>query len=175
MIKEGHFLLASGLHSATYFEKFRILEHPELLSEVCKMIKENFKSLDFTTVAGPTLGGVVIAYETAKQFDKRCIFAEKTPEGMDFLRGFKIEQGEKILVVDDVLTTGGSVFKTIDAVRKKQGIVAAVAVLVDRSEKPIDFGAPMFAVYKAPTKNYNPTDCPLCQKGLELIKPGGKT
>ncbi|MDD5530371.1 MAG: orotate phosphoribosyltransferase [bacterium] len=174
MKKDGHFLLASGLHSATYFEKFRILEHPEFLVPVCEQIKEKFGSTDFLTVAGPTLGGVVIAYEVAKQFNKRCIFAEKTPEGLAFLRGFKIEKGEKILVVDDVLTTGGSVFKTIDAVNKNGGVVAGVAVLVDRSENPIDFKAPFFAVYKAPTKNYSPDDCPLCKQGIELVKPGGK-
>lgn len=175
MIKEGHFLLASGLHSGIYFEKFRILEHPELLSEVCSQIKESFKDLDFTTVAGPTLGGVVIAYETAKQFNKRCIFAEKTPNGLDFLRGFKIQKGEKILVVDDVLTTGGSVMQTIEAVQKKGGIVAGVAVLVDRSEKPIDFKTRFFAVHKAPTKAYCSCECPLCKQGVELVKPGGKT
>ena len=173
MLREGHFELTSGLHSGMYFEKFRLLEHPDLTSLVCREIGNAFKDIDFTTVAGPTTGGVIIAYEVAKQLKKRCIFAEKSGEGREFLRGFQVAQGEKVLVVDDVLTTGGSITQTISAVQRRNGVVIGVGVIVDRSEKEPEFGVPLFAVYKSPVKNWKPSECPLCKKGIELFKPGG--
>ncbi|HID92998.1 MAG TPA: orotate phosphoribosyltransferase [bacterium (Candidatus Stahlbacteria)] len=172
MIMEGHFELASGLHSSIYFEKFRLLEHPEYTKAVCQEIANHFKHMEVKTVAGPTTGGIIIAYEVAKQLGKRCIFAERTQEGRDFLRGFKIEGGEKILVVDDVLTTGGSITDVINAIKARNGIVVGVGVVVDRSEG-VDFGVPLFSVYKTRVKNFTPQDCPLCREGVSLTKPGG--
>ncbi|MDI6840626.1 MAG: orotate phosphoribosyltransferase [bacterium] len=174
MIREGHFELTSGLHSGTYFEKFRLLEHPELTALVCEQICTAFKDTAFTTVAGPTTGGVIIAYEVAKQLKKRCIFAEKSGEGREFLRGFQVTQGEQVLVVDDVLTTGGSIIQTISAIQRRNGVVVGVGVIVDRSEQKPNFAVPLFAVYKSPTKNFLPDNCPLCKKNIKLTKPGGK-
>lgn len=178
MIKEGHFLLTSGLHSGVYFEKFRLLEHPEYLSILTNKIAEHFNpdisGKDFDTVAGPTTGGIVIAYEVAKILDKRCIFAEKTGQGRDFLRGYKIKKGEKILIVDDVFTTGGSIRDVIAAVKNRGAIVTGIGIIVDRSEHTPDFGIPFFAVYKKIVKNYTPESCPFCKKGIKLIKLGGK-
>ncbi len=174
VIREGHFELTSGLHSGIYFEKFRLLEHPEITTLICKEIAERFKSEDFSTVAGPTTGGIIIAYELARQLGKRCIFAEKSDEGREFKRGFEIKPGERILVVDDIFTTGDSIRDTISAVKRKAGVVIGVGVIVDRSEQTIEFGVPFFSVYKAPTKNWKPSECPLCKEGLELLKPGGR-
>ncbi len=180
MIKEGHFLLASGLHSGIYFEKFRLLEHPEYLSIFTNKIAEYFKDEDFETVAGPTTGGIVIAYEVAKILDKRCIFAEKTEQGRDFLRGYKIKKGEKILIVDDVFTTGSSIKDVIAAVKNRGAIVTGIGIIVDRSDPALihkcgaDFGIPFFAVYKKIVKNYTPDNCPFCKKGIKLVKLGGK-
>lgn len=173
LIMEGHFELTSGLHSGIYFEKFRLLEHPEHTKAACQEIANHFKNMEFKTVAGPTTGGIIIAYEVAKQLGKRCIFAERTQEGRDFLRGFKIERGEKILVVDDVLTTGGSLKDVINAVKARNGVVVGVGVIVDRSDGA-DFGAPLFSVYKTRVKNFTPHDCPLCRQGVGLTKPGGR-
>jgi orotate phosphoribosyltransferase len=173
LIMEGHFELTSGLHSGLYFEKFRLLEHPEHTKAACQEIANHFKDMEVETVAGPTMGGIIIACEVAKQLGKRCIFAERTPEGRDFLRGFKIQSSEKILVVDDVLTTGGSIKDVINAVKARNGIVVGVGVIVDRSER-VDFGTPLFSVYKTRVKNYTPQDCPLCKKGITLTKPGGR-
>lgn len=175
MLKEGHFLLTSGLHSGLYFEKFRLLEKPDLTSKICQRLTEAFQDKSVDTVAGPTTGGVVIAYEVAGQLKKRCIFAERTPEGRDFLRGFEIRPEERVLIVDDVLTTGGSVKETIRAVEKRRGTVVGIGVLVDRSEVPIDLDYPLFAVYKKAVKNYDPADCPFCKQGIPLTKPGGST
>ncbi|MCK4352445.1 orotate phosphoribosyltransferase [candidate division WOR-3 bacterium] len=174
LLKKGHFELASGLHSHTYFEKFRLLEHPELTTLFCKQIAQAFKDQEFTTVAGPTTGGIIIAHEVAKQLKKRCIFAERSGEGRDFLRGFQITPGERILVVDDVLTTGGSIIKTVSAIKRRAGIVIGVGVIINRSEKEPQFEVPLFSVYKTSVKNFLPTQCPLCKKGIKLTKPGGK-
>lgn len=180
MIKEGHFLLTSGLHSGVYFEKFRLLEHPEYLSIFTNKIAGHFKDKDFDTVAGPTTGGIIIAYEVAKALNKRCIFAEKTGQGRDFLRGYKIKKGEKILIVDDVFTTGGSIKDVIAAVKNRGAIVTGIGIIVDRSDPAhkfmcgADFGIPFFAVYKKIVKNYPPESCPFCKKGTKLVKLGGK-
>ncbi len=174
VIQDGHFELTSGLHSGIYFEKFRLLEHPEITTLICKEIAKRFKSENFSTVVGPTTGGIIIAYELARQLNKRCIFAEKSEEGREFKRGFKLSPNERILVVDDIFTTGGSIKDTISAVKKKNGVVIGLGVIVDRSEKLIDFGVPFFSVYKSPAKNWKPSECPLCKKGIELSKPGGR-
>ena len=173
MVKEGHFLLSSGLHSGLYFEKFRLLERPDLTSKVCTRLATAFQDKEVNTVAGPTTGGIIIAYEVARRLKTRCVFAERTPEGRDFLRGFEIRPGERILVVDDVLTTGGSIRDTLQAVAKRGGEVVAIGVVVDRREEDFDIGYPLFSVLKNAVKNYDPRDCPLCKRGLPLTKPGG--
>jgi len=171
-IKEGHFLLASGLHSPIYWEKFRILQYPHLTGELCGLIAEHFKAKKIDVVAGPTTGGIILAFETARQLGVRSIFAEKEAGLRVFRRDFRISPGEHILVVDDILTTGGSVRETVSAVEKWGGIPIGIGVLVDRSEKDMDFGAPLFSCLRAPTTVYSPQDCPLCAARLPLVKPG---
>lgn len=172
--REGHFLLASGLHSQYYFEKFRLLERPELLTPLCQELSKQLSKLEFDSLCGPTTGGIIIAYEIARILGKRCVFAEKTATGRDFLRHQKIEHGESFAAVDDVLTTGGSIVASMDALKKHGARVVAVGVLIDRSEKSPDFGLPLYSVYKNPVRNYVPSQCPLCDKGVPLSKPGGK-
>ncbi len=174
VVKEGHFLLASGLHSQYYFEKFRLLEQPGLLNPFCEELAGTCRQIDFHTVCGPTTGGVIIAYEVARLLQKRCLFAEKTPQGRGFLRKQEILKGESFIVVDDVLTTGGSVRATMEAIGQHGGNVVAVGVLIDRSETPPDFGIPLHSVYKNPVKNHTPHECPLCKSDVPLVKPGGK-
>ncbi len=171
-VRNGHFLLASGLHSGIYFEKFRLLEYPTITEQLCKEIAAALPEADL--VAGPTTGGVIVAYEVARHLGVRCIFAEKAQDGRDFYRGFEIHGGEKVLVVDDVMTTGGSILDTLAAVERCGGTVVGVGVLIDRSSTPSAFDCPFFSVYKKEVTTYTPEDCPLCQKGIELEKPGGK-
>lgn len=171
-IKEGHFLLASGLHSPVYWEKFRILQHPYYTGKLCSLIAQHFKEQKIDVVAGPTTGGIILAFETARQLGVRSIFAEKEGEIRVFRRDFKITPSERILIVDDILTTGSSIRETLNAVEKLGGIIIGIGALVDRSEGNIDFGLPFFSCLRAPTTTYLPEDCPLCAAHIPLVKPG---
>ncbi len=165
---EGHFQLASGKHSSIYIEKFRLLERPTQTEALCRMIADWARGLSAEVVAGPTTGGVIISYETARLLGLRGIFAEKRGEGRSFQRGFTIRRGERVLVVDDVLTTGGSVREVLDAVRREGGDVAGVAVLIDRTAGSVDFGAPFFACLTVDVPACEPDGCPECERGVPL-------
>lgn len=169
---EGHFLLTSGLHSPAYWEKFRILEQPALTVKLCQLISRHFKDKGIQTVAGPTVGGIIIAFEVARQLGVRSIYAEREGGARVFRRGFTLATGERILVVDDVLTTGGSLREVIAAVTRLGGEVVGAAVLVDRSEEELDLGVPFFRCHRASLPTYTPEKCPLCASGVPLIKPG---
>jgi len=172
-ILKGHFLLASGLHSPIYWEKFRVLQSPNYTEQLCRMIATHFQEEGVQVVAGPTTGGIILAFETARQLGVRGIFAEK--EGATeraFRRGFSINPGERVLIVDDILTTGSSIRQVIAAVTKQGGIVIGIGVLVDRSEPGVDFGVPLFSCLRSITPTYTPQDCPLCAKNIPLVKPG---
>jgi len=171
-VKEGHFLLASGLHSPVYWEKFRILQYPHYTEKLCSLIAQHFKDQQIDVVAGPTTGGIILAFETARQLGVRSIFAEKEGEARVFRRDFDLTPGERILIVDDVMTTGGSIRETMSAVDKLGGTIIGVAVLVDRSQEKVDFGVPLFSCLRAPTTVYPPQECPLCAAHIPLVKPG---
>jgi orotate phosphoribosyltransferase len=170
---KGHFLLTSGRHSPVYWEKARVLQFPEYTEKLCATIAEHFRKSGIQVVAGPTTPGIILAYETARQLGVRGIFAEKDESGgRVFRRGFKIDPGEKVLVVDDILTTGGSVRDVVAAVEKSGGRVVGIGVLVDRSAGKTDFGVPFFACHSTEAVTYPPDNCPLCAEGLPLVKPG---
>jgi orotate phosphoribosyltransferase len=171
-VLNGHFLLTSGLHSPVYWEKFRILEFPEYTAQLCAMIADRFKGRGVEVVAGPTTGGIILAYEVAKQMGVRSIYAEKEGEGRSFRRGFVLRPGEKVLVVDDILTTGKSVREVLDAVKGWEGEVVGIGVLVDRAEDELQLGYPLFSCLRSITPAYRPDECPLCKEGLPLTKPG---
>jgi orotate phosphoribosyltransferase len=174
-LQEGHFLLTSGLHSPVYWEKFRVLQYPRYTEKLCRLIAKHFQKQNVEVVAGPTTGGIILAFEVARQLGIKSIFAEKEGEKRIFRRGFTLNQGERILVVDDVLTTGGSVKEVLDAVKQLRGNVIGVGVLVDRTQEDIKFEAPLFSCIRAPAITYTPTDCPLCAAGMPLVKPGSST
>ncbi|OGO03817.1 MAG: orotate phosphoribosyltransferase [Chloroflexi bacterium RBG_13_53_26] len=169
---EGHFQLTSGLHSPIYWEKFRILEQPRYTERLCRMIAEHFRGHNIQLVAGPTTGGVIVAYEVAKQLGVRSIYAERQGNARVFRRGFEIAQGEQVLVVDDVLTTGGSVREVIAEVKRRGGRLVGLGVLVDRSQGEMDFGTPLFSCLRTVVPTYKPEECPLCGEGKPLVKPG---
>ncbi|MFH1002875.1 MAG: orotate phosphoribosyltransferase [Chloroflexota bacterium] len=169
----GHFQLASGLHSPVYWEKFRVLQYPEYTVQLCRMIAEHFRTQGVEVVAGPTTGGVILAFEVARQLGVRGIFAEKEADtGRAFRRGFSIRPGERTLIVDDILTTGGSVREVVEAVNRLQGKIIGIGVLVDRAEKAADFGYSLFSCHRAATVTYPPDKCPLCDAGIPLVHPG---
>ncbi len=169
---KGHFLLTSGLHSPAYWEKFRILQFPGYTEQLCRMIADHFRRENVQVVAGPTTGGIILAFEVARQLGVRGIFAEKEDEERSFRRGFSIDPGERVLIVDDILTTGSSIHEVIAAVNKLDGSIVGIGVLVDRSGQAPDFGFPLFSCHRAATVTYRPEECPLCAAGVPLVKPG---
>lgn len=169
---KGHFLLTSGLHSPVYWEKFRVLQFPNYTQQLCQMIANHFQKQGIQVVAGPTTGGIILAFEVARQLGVRGIFAEKEGTERAFRRGFDIAPGERVLIVDDILTTGGSIREVMAAVNKLGGKIIGIGVLVDRSEQKLEFGVPLFSCHRAITPTYKPEDCPLCAAQIPLVKPG---
>jgi orotate phosphoribosyltransferase len=174
-ILESHFLLTSGLHSPVYWEKFRVLQSPVYTEKLCRLICHHYREQHIDVVAGPTTGGIILAFEVARQLGVRGIFAEKKgPTDRSFRRGFSISPGEQVLIVDDIVTTGTSIRQVINAVNGMGGTnIVGIGVLVDRSEAGLDFGHPFFSCLRSVTKTYQPAECPQCQAGLPLIRPGG--
>jgi len=175
-LREGHFILASGRHSPLYMEKFQVLQHPVETERLCAALASwaSRKLVDIETVAGPTTGGIILAHEVARQLGVRAIYAERRENGAgrEFRRGFTLRPGERVVVVDDIMTTGGSVQETIDAVRSAGGRVAGAAVLVDRSGGIADVGVPIEALWRLDIPSYAPGECPLCAKGIPTTQPG---
>ncbi len=166
---EGHFQLASGKHSLIYIEKFRLLERPPQTEALCLTIADWARPLEPQLVAGPTTGGIIISYEVARILGAKGVFAESDNGGRTFNRGFQIADGERVLIVDDVLSTGGSLRDVIDAVRRAGGEPVAVAVLVDRTAGSTDFGLPFFACLSLEVPAYDSSDCPGCRAGTPLV------
>ena len=173
-LREGHFILASGRHSSLYLEKFQVLQHPADTEQLCAAIAVWARSLAIDSVAGPTTGGIILAHEVARQLRVRAIYAERRDgaPGREFRRGFALGPGERVLVVDDIMTTGGSVQETIDAVRSAGGTIAGAAVLVDRSGGATRLDVPVHSLWRLEIASYLPTDCPLCAKGVPATHPG---
>ena len=167
-VLEGHFKLTSGRHSGTYLEKFQVLQYPAYTERLCRDIADRFRGEGVELVAGPTTGGVILAFEVGRQLGVRGIFAESVDGGRCFLRGFVVHPGERVLVVDDVLTTGGSIRQVLSAVEAAGGLPIGVAVLIDRTGGKIDFGVPLFACLEMAVPSYDASECPLCAEGLPL-------
>ena len=167
-LMDGHFRLSSGRHSPVYVEKFRLLEQPTHTERLCRLIAGRFQNDGPDVVAAPTTGGIILSYEVARALGLRGIFAEKSPDGRAFQRGFQVRPGERTLIVDDVLTTGGSIREVIEAVRRAGGDPIGVGVLVDRSGGRTDFGLPFFACVALDLPTYEEGDCPLCDAQAPL-------
>ncbi len=172
---DGHFLLTSGMHSPSYLEKFQVLQYPKYVEAMCAEIALRFQDQRIETVLGPTTGGILLSYEVAKHLGTRGIFAEREGDGFSLRRGFTLRPGERVLVVDDILTTGGSVAKTVQVVRDANATLVGIGVLADRSGEEIDLGAPVNALLRLKIPKYAPEDCPLCRAGIPLTKRGSST
>ena len=171
---EGHFKLTSGLHSGQYLEKFQVLQWPKYTEILCREIAERFKNDNISVVVGPVTGGVILSYEVAKCLGVRGIFTEREEGKMTLRRGFKINPGEKVLIVEDIITTGGSVMEVIEALKPFGGEIIGVGLLADRSGGKIDFGVRKEALLTLKVENYQQEKCPLCQRGIPLTKRGSK-
>jgi len=171
-VLHGHFLLTSGRHSDVYFEKFRVLEQPNVLSALCQEIAQRFASESIDLVIGPTTGGIIIAFEVGRLLEVQARYVETENGEKKLRRGALIEPGARVLVVDEVLTTGTTLREVIDLVDKAGAVVAGVGVLIDRTESPIDFGCPFFAAYRVQAKSYPPDDVPDWLDAIPVTKSG---
>lgn len=171
----GHFLLTSGMHSDTYIQCAQVLRYPKYTAQLIEVIAKAFAGDEIDLVAGPAVGGIIVSYETGRQLGVPALFTERENGKMTLRRGFEIPAGARVLVVEDVVTTGGSVKEVIDVVKGSDAIVAGVGLLVDRSEGRADFGVKKQAVLNLKTNIYSPGgNCPMCKEGSPLIKPGSR-
>jgi len=171
---KGHFLLTSGKHSNQYFQCAQALQHPEITTKICSELADGFMNFEIDAVIAPAMGGIIVGQETSRLLGKRFIFTERENKEMKLRRNFKINSGEKFLICEDVITTGGSVREVIDIVKENNGEVIGVAVIVDRSGGKIDFGYPLKSVLQLNADIYEPDECPLCKSGIPLVKPGSR-
>jgi len=173
---EGHFLLSSGLHSSQYFQCARVLQYPQYAEELGADIAEQFNDYDIDFVISPAMGGIIIGHEVARALKTRFIFTERSKETdeMALRRGFDIEEGEKALIVEDVLTTGRSVREVVKLLQRENVHLVGTGFIVDRSNNRVKFGVPKYAVLEMPVVTYKPEECPLCKKGIPISKPGSR-
>lgn len=171
-ILHGHFLLTSGRHSDVYFEKFRVLEQPAVLSRLCTEIYNHFRETPIDIVAGPTTGGIIIAFEIARQMGIPALYVESEDGKKKLRRGATIARNARVLIVDDVLTTGRSIFEVLEVIREAGGEPVAAASLIDRSETPPAFGCPAFSAYRVEASSYAPDAIPDWLQQIPVTKPG---
>lgn len=171
---KGHFKLSSGLHSEYYLQCALVLADPKIAAKLCKELANKFKGKKIDVVIGPAIGGITAAYEVARSLGARGIFSEREEGKMALRRGFKLERGEKVLVIEDVTTTGGSAQEVVELAKSLGAKVVGVGAIIDRSGGKAKFGAPFKSLAKLNIKTFQPRDCPLCKAGKPIIKPGSR-
>jgi orotate phosphoribosyltransferase len=171
-LTRGHFILRSGLHSGHYFQCAAVGQFMDKISRLTELLVDKLKNIECDTILAPAMGGLVIGQEVARQLGKRYLFVEKVNDKLELRRGFKINKGEKIIVVEDVITRGGRVNEALEIVKKNGGTSTAVAVLVDRSNGDVDFGIPLIALIEMSFPTYQAEQLPEDLKKIPAIKPG---
>lgn len=171
---EGHFVLSSGLHSTSYLQCALVLQHPTEAEAFGRALAAHFRAERVETVAAPAIGGIVIGYEVARALGVRAIWTEREAGRMSLRRGFGVRPGETIIVVEDVITTGGSTRETIDTLRDAGARVVGAASIIDRSGGRADVGVPRFALATRDVPSVAPAACPACQRGEVAVKPGSR-
>lgn len=175
VLLEGHFLLTSGRHSDKYMQCAKIFQDAKYSVPLCAELVAQYRDENVELVIGPAIGAISMSYEVGKQLGVRNIFAERENGVMTLRRGFTIEKGERVLIVEDVVTTGGSVREVMDLVRACGGEIVGVGSIVDRTGGVIDFGVPYRSAFSMDITSYEPENCPICKTGMPLIKPGSRT
>ncbi len=170
----GHFLLSSGLHSDKYLQSALVLQQPDAATRLCAELAKHFKDMKIEVVIAPALGGVFVSHETARALGVRAIFAERVNGELTLRRGFSIKPGERVLVVEDVITTGKSTKETIRVVQEAGGVVIAAGSLVDRSGGKAELGVPYKSLVTLNVPTYTAETCPLCKTGSAPVKPGSR-
>ncbi len=172
---DGHFRLTSGLHSNRYIQCAQVLKYPDVSTLLGEKLAVPFKDQDVDLVVGPAIGGIVVAQEVGRALGVRAIFSEREEGQMTLRRGFRIGKGERVVVVEDVITTGGSTKEVIEMIKEYGGSVLGVASLVDRHSGELDFGVPFHPLLKLEIETYSPDECPLCWDGVPIVKPGSSS
>lgn len=172
---KGHFILTSGRHSDTYMQCAKLFVHPKESEKICSALAQKLKEVHAETVASPAVGGIIMGYELARQLDCKNIFFERQDGVMTLRRGFSIQKGARVVVAEDVVTTGGSVKEVIAALQSAGANVVAVASIVDRSNGEVDFGVPFHSLLSMNIQSYEPDACPLCKENkTPAVKPGSR-
>lgn len=172
---EGHFILTSGLHSATYFQCAKVFQYPWHAESLCRATADHYREENIDVVVSPAVGGIVFGQEVARHLGVRAMFAERVEGRMTLRRGFAIKPGERVLLAEDVTTTGGSVKEVLKAVEGAGGEAIAVTSVVDRSGGKARFGVPYFSLFRMDVTNYEPESCPMCRAGSQAVKPGSRS
>lgn len=171
---KGHFLLSSGMHSDTYLQSALVMQYPFMAEQLLEELAKKIYFYDFSTVLSPAIGGIRVGYEIARILRKRSIYAERVNGEMQLRRGFKIFEGERIMVMEDVLTTGKSVNEVLNIVKAQGAKPVLVSALIDRSPGAVSFDIPFIPLLKLNVLTYSPNECPLCKQDLPLVSPGSR-
>ncbi len=171
---EGHFILSSGLHSSKYLQCALVLQYPADAQDLGRAIAENFQGKGIELVASPAIGGLIIGHEVARALGTRFIWTERDAGRMTMRRGFSVRPGEKTLIVEDVVTTGGSTRDTVSALRAAGAGVVAAASIIDRSDGEADVGVSRISLLTLAVPSFDPAECELCKQGVALVKPGSR-
>lgn len=173
-LKEGHFLLSSGLHSNVYFQCALVLQYPEYATLFCKEIADYFSGFDFQTVISPAIGGILVGQEVARLLGKRSIFTERTDGLMTLRRGFSLQKDERVLICEDVVTTAKSTKEVLSVVESYGAVAVGLGAIVDRTFSSLELSFPFFSTIKISAETFPPDECPLCKQNIPYIKPGSR-
>ncbi|MBR1617421.1 orotate phosphoribosyltransferase [bacterium] len=171
---KGHFCLTSGLHSDTYFQCAKLYQYPDIVEKLAKELALKLKDVEFDTVVAPAIGAVIFGYEVSRQTKKRNLFVERKDGSMQLRRGYSLKKGEKIIIVEDVITTARTIFETIDALKEFEIELKGVACIVDRTQGKLEDKFKIHSLLQSSPVVWEPENCPLCKQGIELVKPGSR-
>ncbi len=170
----GHFCLTSGLHSDTYFQCAKLYQYPDIVEKIGKELALKLKDIEFDTIIAPAIGAIIFGYEVAKQSGKRNLFVERKDDVMCLRRGYTLSKGEKVVIIEDVITTARTIFETIEAIKEYEVEITGVGCIVDRTQGKLDDKLKIRSLLKIDPVVYEPDNCPLCKEGIELVKPGSR-
>lgn len=170
----GHFCLTSGLHSDTYFQCAKLYQHPHAVEELAKKLAKKLENVEFDTIVSPAIGAIIIGYETAKQAGKKFLFVERKEGSLELRRDYHLKKGEKVVILEDVITTARTINETIEAIKGFEPEIAAIACLVDRTAGHTKIIYDIKSLLQVDPVTYEPDNCPLCQKAIPLVKPGSR-
>ena len=171
---EGHFKLSSGRHASRYLQCAQLLQYPDVAGPLCEQLAQNFADEKVNVVIGPATGAIILAYEVARALGAKAIFTERDNGEMTLRRGFTIEPQDRVLVVEDIITTGGSTKEVMKVVEGCGAKIVGVGAIADRSGGNVDLGVPIKALVTIEIPNYSPEECPLCKAGIPIVKPGSR-